>query len=131
MFNVRRLMVVGAVLATTIVLSQTLLMGEPTGNNDSSRKSPSADKARSPVDNLAEVKFSQPGVLTYQGADGDLLFAMKLQPKLDPVSAKPQNIVVLVDTTASQAGPFFQMQRGLTRQVAKSMAAGDRISIWN
>src|SRR5262249_21152671 len=132
MTSLRRLMVVTAVLACAIAYNPALLLGEPAGSSTSTRSA--ADAAGSTTDtleSLAEPKFPQPGALAYQAAEGDILCAMKVQPSLDAVSARPQDVVMLVDTTASQAGPFFVMQRGFARQCVQSLNDGDRAALWN
>jgi tetratricopeptide (TPR) repeat protein len=83
------------------------------------------------IDELAATKFSKMPVLTYQPRDGELLFAWQVQPTLAPTPARPRDVLVLVDTTASQAGRPLRQARLIVNALANGMSADDRISVWS
>ena len=131
MSTVRRLLAVSALLAATVYISPHL-QGDSGSSKDPSQRGPlngGSPKADQLLKQFVGEKFTQPGVLTYQSASGELLFALKLQPKLHGKSAKPRDVIVLVDTTASQAGPFHGVQRLLTRQLLEQLAKEDRVAL--
>ncbi len=127
MTTVRRLMAVGAALALVAIALGLPLRG------DTSPKAVSGPENKGKQDLLEQVaaaKIAQEGVLTYKTKDGDTLFALKVQPKIDKAGARPRDILVLVDTTASQAGPFYFVERALIHQLTNALDAGDRVAIW-
>src|SRR5438045_1594871 len=108
MTNVRRLLAVAAALAVAAILSSRT-WGEPTGQvrksilpGDGGR--PAADKGADPESALAQSKFEQGGVLTYRPVEGDAYFALQLKPALAPAPRRPRDYVIVVSTSASQAG---------------------------
>jgi hypothetical protein len=79
---------------------------------------------------LAHSKFSEKGVLTYRMQNGQELFALKVQPKLDSTGARPRDYLVMIDTSASQAGLPITFARKFAGEFAKKAGPTDRISIW-
>src|SRR5437016_8711529 len=55
-------------------------------------------------EDLAHSKFSEKRVLTYKKQDGQQLFALQVQPKLEAPAARPRDYLLMVDTSASQGG---------------------------
>src|SRR5262249_9321783 len=55
-------------------------------------------------EDLAHSKFSEKRVLTYSKQDGQELFALQVQPKLEAPAARPRDVLLMVDSSASQAG---------------------------
>jgi tetratricopeptide (TPR) repeat protein len=82
------------------------------------------------VDELAANKFSKTPVLTYQPRDGEMLFAWQIQPTIAAPTARPRDVLVLVDTTASQAGRPLQQAKLIVSSLGNSLAADDRVSVW-
>jgi tetratricopeptide (TPR) repeat protein len=85
------------------------------------------------VDELAVTKFSKMPVLTYQPRDGETLFAWQIQAdpaKVGAPAPRPRDVLVLVDTTASQAGRPLQQARQIVTALAADLTANDRISVW-
>jgi hypothetical protein len=135
MITVRRMMAVAAVLAFAAVTLRSPLTAEParTGKEPNLPEvAPVPKDADKFLENFVAAKFQQDGVLTYKNKDDEIFFALKVQPSLDPPrTLKPCDYLVLVDTTASQAGPFYFMQRVLVHKLAQGLNADDRIAIWN
>ncbi len=78
-------------------------------------------------------KFTNLSVVSYQGPDQSRYVAWQVQPKLDPVPARPRDVAILVDTSASQSGRPFQLAKSITREFvreAAQTAPGDRVNIW-
>src|SRR5262249_46728040 len=57
--------------------------------------------------------------------------AWQVKPALDPVNPRPRDILVLVDTSASQAGRPLQQARQIIAALAANLTADDRISVWS
>jgi hypothetical protein len=79
---------------------------------------------------LAHSKFSDKGVLTYRMQNGQELFALKVQPKLETPAVRGRDYLVMIDTSASQAGLPITFARKFAGEISKKAAASDRISIW-
>lgn len=82
------------------------------------------------VGDLAVNKFSKVPVLTYQPRDGELLFAWQVQPTVAAPAPRPQDVLVIVDTTASQAGKPLKQARQIISALATNLTPNDRMSIW-
>src|SRR5437762_7784023 len=63
------------------------------------------------IDELAVTKFTQLPAITYQVRSGETLFAWQIKPVLEAAPVRPRDILVLVDTSASQAGKPLQQAR--------------------
>lgn len=134
MSTVRRLMAIGAVLALVAVVTRSSLQGDSASKIPAKKALPeraTPDEAEKILGSFAVNKFTKDGVLTYTTKEGATLFALQVQPKLDPISVKPRDYLVLIDTTASQAGPPYQIEMHLLYQLARSLEAKDRVAIWN
>ncbi len=81
------------------------------------------------TEDLAVSKFSQLPVLTYQPRDGAMLFAWQVRAPLEG-AARPRDILVLVDTTASQAGKPLRQARAIIEALGNVLDAQDRLSVW-
>ncbi|MEM7312181.1 MAG: VWA domain-containing protein, partial [Planctomycetota bacterium] len=55
---------------------------------------------------LGSVQAEQSRLATYDQADGSTVFALSVSPKIDQLVLSPRSIVVLIDTSASQTGPY-------------------------
>ncbi len=61
---------------------------------------------------------------------GETLFALQLKPRLDALPAKPLDLLVMIDTSASQAqGPLASAIK-ITEQLAAAAGANDRLAVW-
>jgi tetratricopeptide (TPR) repeat protein len=118
-----------AVLAATAAVA-TSLLGDFRDNQTAPRTGgPRADAGRV-VEELVATKFSQLPAITYRLREGETLFAWQIRPALDPVPARPRDVLVMVDTSASQAGRPLQQARQIIHALAASLTPADRISVW-
>jgi tetratricopeptide (TPR) repeat protein len=85
---------------------------------------PAADTGSAPS------RFEQGGVLTYQTLQGERLFAWQLQPDLGPAAARPRDYLVLVSTTAAQAGVHWIAAQQLAAALLEQAGPQDRVSLW-
>jgi hypothetical protein len=130
MIAVRRLLFVGAVLAATSATATTALLGDQGSRSATVPSSLPANLGKL-AERYSEAKFLLPGsgVHTYQAAGGERYFALKLQPALTAAPATARDIVILVDSTASQAGLPWQTAKAMVKLLAAQAGAEDRISI--
>lgn len=83
------------------------------------------------VEELAVSKFAKLPVLTYRPQGGDALFAWQLRPTVAATASRPRDVLVVVDTTASQAGKPLKQARQIVTALHEGLAAGDRVSVWS
>ncbi len=130
----KRLRVLPALLgvAATLTALGTNLFGDGRPGGDPPAGVPGAgrpDGARL-VDELVATRFSKMPVLTYQPRDGELLFAWQVRPTITAPAPRPRDVLVMVDTTASQAGRPLQQARSIIAALGTGLGADDRISVW-
>jgi tetratricopeptide (TPR) repeat protein len=130
----KRLRVLPAVLGAAAALAAigTTLFGDfrPGANPPKNRDDvPRTDGARL-VEELAVTKFSKLPTLTYQPRDGDMLFAWQIRPTVEAATARPRDLLVVVDASASQAGKPLQQARQIISSLSSGLTAGDRMDIW-
>ena len=116
-----------AVLAASAAVA-TSLLGD-VRDNKTPPAGPKADPGRL-ADELATKKFSELPALTYRLRDGETLFAWQVRPTLEPIPPRPRDVLVMVDTSASQAGRPLQQARQIVEAVAAALTAADRLSVW-
>jgi tetratricopeptide (TPR) repeat protein len=125
---VSRLKIAAVVLSITTVVASPFVWGETTG-------------AKKPVGSLTpDVKlggnfevsnrFSKDPVLTYETNKGETLFAVQLKAKIAEAAPRPRDIVIMIDTSASQAGRFLATSRQIAKQVVADAKVNDRVSLW-
>src|ERR1700719_2819710 len=134
MFDVRRLMAAGTVLGLGAVFTCSLVWGEPArdkAHDGLSGKDPVPAADRRSADDLAASRFADKQLVTYQGAkDAPELFALLVKPKLDAAPARPLDLAVVIDVSASKAqGPLVEAQQ-LTAALAAGLGADDHIAVW-
>src|SRR6516165_11195801 len=83
MIAVRRLFFVGAVLAATSVTATSALLGDQ-GSRSANTQAAIPSNLGKLAERFAEAKFLDPktGVHTYQSANGEQYFALRLQPAI-------------------------------------------------
>ena len=132
MLSVRRVLALSAFLALIVISSP--LMGDSGSTTDSGRASLKGDAVHHDAGQLVEQALARAiasdASLTYQSAKGDTYFALKVKPKLAGQNDLPKDYVFLVDSTASQAGAPFMVQRQLLAQWLKNLGQNDRVSLW-
>ena len=123
--------VLGAAAVTTVVGSS--VFGDLRGPGSGDRPVP-AEPVRPDgdemVNELARTKFTDMPALTYTSRAGDRLFAWQVKPNLADGPTLPRDLVVMVDTSASQAGASLDRSRNVISALLKDLAAGDRVDIW-
>lgn len=138
MIQVRRLGVVGAVLALVAVITCTQVRGGPdkddalkkwrkSGTEPEGGKVPADDLA----DDLAATKFAQEKVVVYQTRDNDWTFGWQIKPALKvDKDERPRDFLILVDTSASQNRGPLQAAQKIAEAVVKDLREDDRAAIW-
>ncbi len=130
MTYVRRLRAVGAVLALAAVVTNAHVWGDSQksakDNFRSAAQSPAADVA----EDLTPSKFTNGDAISYRTSAGETLFALQIKPRLDPLPAKPLDLMIMIDTSASQArGPLASAIK-IAETLANAAGASDRVSVW-
>ncbi|OWK44485.1 hypothetical protein [Fimbriiglobus ruber] len=74
------------------------------------------------------TKFTNQPTLTYKSASGDTIFAWQVKPTLE--APRPRDILVMVDTSASQAGAAMNDARSILAALATGAGQDDRIDVW-
>ena len=82
------------------------------------------------IDELAKSKFSGTPVLAYKNPAGETIFAWQVKPVLPAAAARPRDVLVLVDTSASQAGDPMKQAGLIIEALGKKLGADDRLDIW-
>ncbi|GBD35467.1 hypothetical protein HRbin36_00579 [bacterium HR36] len=115
--------------AITVLCGASALLGDPVQPRNTGQANGNGAVGSNVVQSLTQDRLRQPGVLTYETQDHRILFAVKLQPKLDAAPRQPRDFVVLFDTTASQAGENWLVQLALLRELAQQLGDQDRVRI--
>ncbi len=84
---------------------------------------------RNPIGIESTGIFASRPVITYTAPAGSF-FAWQVKPELGATVARPRDLIVVIDTSASQAGSPMKQARELTAELAKQAGRGDRIAIW-
>ena len=116
------------------VTAGTAALGVAVYGDISSRPNPTA--ARAVIDPLqsgaeaARTKFSALPTVTYRTAAGETVFAWQLKPHVAATVARPRDVLVMIDTSASQAGAALDSARFILEGLSKDLAAADRVDVW-
>jgi hypothetical protein len=124
-----------AALGTLAVFASAFVWGEPsTSKTTLGGLNPTGVKLR---DDLMSNRFAKQPVVAYHTAEDETVFALQLKPSLkqfaDTRSAPERDLVILVDTSASQAGKFLDASRKIVERLIKhgeQVMVNDRISVW-
>ena len=130
MTKVRRFWAVVGFLGLVAIISSSL-HGQPGKKAGASGLTPQLTPA-SKVSQLGEAtdsRFAASDVLTYQPLKGDLYFALRLQPKLDPSPRRARDIVIVMSTAATQAGPSWVAAQQIADGIIETAGESDRISL--
>jgi tetratricopeptide (TPR) repeat protein len=128
--RLRVLPVVLGVVASLAAVGTSLFGDVRTGSGPAKPGDPVRPDGNRLVEELAVTKFSKLPTLTYQLRDGELLFAWQIKPEVAPAAPRARDILILVDTSASQAGRPLQQARHIVTALSNSLTANDRVSIW-
>src|SRR5687768_8391356 len=67
-------------------------------------------------------RFTHRPAVAYQAQDGSVYFALQVRPDLPAAPARPRDIQIMVDHSASQAGAALEAARRIAKEVV--LAAG-------
>jgi tetratricopeptide (TPR) repeat protein len=129
----KRLRVVPAVLgaaAALLAVGTTLFGDMRPGANPVRPPEPVRPDGGRLVEDIAVTKFSKLPALTYQPRDGETLFAWQVKPAVEAGPARPRDVLVVVDTSASQAGRPLQQARQVLTAVVAGLSPADRVGVW-
>ena len=128
----KRLRVLTAILGATAALAAvgTTLLGDFRAGPAPKPDAPARPDGSRVIDELAVTKFSTLPVVTYQVRSGETLFAWQIKPTLEAAPARPRDVLVLVDTSASQAGKPLHQARAILTGLAETLTPDDRVSVW-
>jgi hypothetical protein len=131
MTKVRRLLAVVAFLGTAAYVSTTLQgqSGTKTGGPSTTPQMTPA-KQVSQLAEASESRFAAAGVVTYQPVQGDLYFALQVKPKLEATPQRPRDILIMMSTAATQAGPGWIAGHQIAEGVIEAAKEFDRVSLW-
>lgn len=73
--------------------------------------------------------FASRPVITYAAPTGSY-FAWQLKPTLAEAPARPRDLVIVIDISATKAGLPLQQARQLAEELTKRCGRDDRVSIW-
>jgi len=74
-------------------------------------------------------RFAGKPIITYKTVGGENLFAMQLQPSIE-AAPRPRDILILIDTSASQAVGPLKASGELANALSKALTPNDRVSVW-
>src|SRR5260370_26629175 len=82
------------------------------------------------VETFGTSRFDNKPFLLYESVQGSLLFGWQLTPKLEPQPARPHDVLVMVDTSASKAQGPLVMAIKLTELLTQQLGDQDRVAVW-
>lgn len=132
MSTVHRLKLAGAVFALAGAIVCTQVWGDASGGRNPTQP-PTGRKDAPEVrlgDRLATGKFAESAIIAYQTSQGETLIAAQVKPALEVPPARPRDLAILVDASASQAGNAFNLAKNITKALNDVLSATDRVSIW-
>ena len=121
-----RLKWVSAGLAIAGAVTTATVRGDP------SRTGPAAPTAPAHKLFADEVtgRFTAKPAVAYQSRDGDVYFAVQVKPDLPAAPARPRDIQILIDHSASQAGAPLEAARRVAKEVLAAAGESDRVAVW-
>ena len=125
---VNRLKSAAVFLGVVTAVTSAFVWGEPTGGKPTVGGFNPGGVTLS--EDLMSNRFARQPVVTYETKGGDTLFAVQVKPALTPAAPRPRDIVVVVDTSASQAGKYLTTSRLVTEKILQTAGENDRISLW-
>src|SRR5262249_7067942 len=137
MAKVRRLMAVATVLVCLAVSTSSMTRGGPAAKKnrgldlppDGQKPAAAKDDAQF-EQNLAQAKFDKGGVISYVTREKETLVALQAKHTLKPGPARPRDILVLVNTSASLTGAPLIAARQIAEDIVDQAGPGDRVSLW-
>ena len=114
------------VSAASIVIGTTVFGDIRNGSRPAPAK---PDAAIAAAAELARTIFTDQPALAYRSAAGATTFAWQVKPTL-ATAARAKDVIVLVDTSASQAGKPLATAKNVLAGLAKVCGPDDRIDVW-
>jgi hypothetical protein len=131
---VKRLRLLTAVLGTAAASAVigTTVFGDITSSGSGQKATLRTAKPDgvAAADNFTQSKFATQPALTYKQRSGKTSFAWQVKPTLAAKAAQDRDILVMVDTSASQAGQPLKRARQIIDALAKASSPTDRIDVW-
>jgi tetratricopeptide (TPR) repeat protein len=127
---VKRLRLLTAILgsaAACVVIGTVIGEGYSSKSAPAARTSPDSPKL---IDELAKTKFSDRPTLAYKLKSGKTAFAWQLKPALAATDPRPKDVLVMVDTSASQAGEPLARAAQIVNALSHDLKADDRVDVW-
>ena len=102
------------------------------GDAKSGRSDPASPTARAvaAADDAGKTRYTGQPVVAFKPTAGGTVFAWQVKPTLAAGPARPRDVLVMVDTSASQAGVPLDRARAILTAVAKAAGPDDRIDVW-
>jgi len=120
--------VLGAAAATAAV--GTTVFGDVRGKPEAVPAAPVASTVARAADDHARTRFSDQPTVAYQLTTGETVFAWQVNPALPAQASRPRDILVMVDTSASQAGGPMARARQIATAIAQAAGPEDRVDLW-
>ncbi|CAN5445992.1 hypothetical protein BH11PLA2_BH11PLA2_15430 [soil metagenome] len=128
--RLRLLTAVLGVSAATAVVATTVFGDSQTTKSARPAAAVIPNKSEAALDEFAKSKFATQPTLIYKGKDGPPVFAWQVKPSALVSTVRDRDIVVMVDTSASQAGEPLKRARQIITSLAQTASAGDRVDVW-
>src|SRR5262245_49554189 len=125
MSHIHRLRLIGIVgLAIAGIITCTQVWGDAAGSRAPTiqpfgRKD--APRELKAGDSFVAARFAEQPVVSYANSKGETLFGAQVRPDLGAVVEQPRDVLVLVDTSASQAGPSYATARDIIKSLNTSL----------
>jgi hypothetical protein len=132
MTTVQRLKLAGALLSLAGAIICTQVWGDGSGRRETMQ--PTAGRTDAQELRLGERlvtdKFAESPIVSYRTTQGETIIAAQVKPALEAGPARPRDLAVLIDNSASQAGSAFNMARSVAGALKEALGPNDRVSIW-
>src|SRR5262245_19796731 len=134
MSYVQRLRLVGAAKAIAGVIVGAQVWGDAAGRSSkpqtiADRKDGAPRELKAGQSSVA-ARFAEQPVVSYATSNGEVIFGAQIRPNLGAAVEQPRDILVLVDTSASQAGTSYKSAQQVIKALNESLKPGDQLSIW-
>src|SRR5262245_51191717 len=133
MSTVQRLRLIGVALALAGIITCAQVWGDAAGSRSPLQplgRKDGASRELKAGDSLAAARFAQNPVVSYSNRKGELLFGAQVRPDLGATVEQPRDVLVLVDTSASQAGAAYSTARDILKSLSTNLKDGDRLAVW-
>lgn len=121
-----RLKWVSAGLAIAGAITSAAVWGDPSRPR---RADPPAPGNQLFADEVYDRFAVKPAFAYESDADG-VFFALKVKPDLAAAPARPRDVHILIDHSASQAGAPLEAARRIAKEVVSAAGESDRIGLW-